>query len=362
MELDDLKRNWNAFGETDPLWSILTWPGTRGNRWDLDEFWETGRKQVAEHLERADRLGLPVEHGRALDFGCGVGRLTQALAERFDAVVGVDIAASMVAQARAYNRHGDRVSYEVNERSDLSLFEDQSFDLVFTLIVLQHMEPRYSREYMREFCRLLRPGGLAIFQLPAEPKPREPLPPEGYQAELELLELQEEEGSVVMKVRATNAGTHDWPEGHGIFLGNHWRTPDGTMLVQDDGRTIVPLPLARGESVDLALSGKLPATAGDYVLEVDLVADMIGWFKDFDSPTLVVPVAYEPEETQATATSGEEMVPVMEVYGTPRLEVEDLVFASGCFLAHVEPDIRAGASWNSYTYYVLKPPPPAVPA
>lgn len=121
---------------------------------------------VAQKLES---LGTVPVLGRALDFGCGHGRLTQALATYFPEVVGVDIAASMLAAARLANKHGDRVSYVQNVRPDLSMFADASFDFVLTALVLQHMRPEYAACYMREFLRVLRPGGVAFFQIPVEP-------------------------------------------------------------------------------------------------------------------------------------------------------------------------------------------------
>jgi SAM-dependent methyltransferase len=48
------------------------------------------------------------------------------------------------------------------------MFADCSMDFVCTNIVLQHMEPRYARAYLKEFLRVLAPGGLVIFQLPSE--------------------------------------------------------------------------------------------------------------------------------------------------------------------------------------------------
>jgi ubiquinone/menaquinone biosynthesis C-methylase UbiE len=105
---------------------------------------------------------------RALDFGCGVGRLTQALARHFERVDGVDISASMIQQANAYNQHGSRCQYVVNQRSDLRIFPDQHFDFIYSSITLQHMPPRYSRRYIAEFMRVLAPGGAVLFQLPSE--------------------------------------------------------------------------------------------------------------------------------------------------------------------------------------------------
>jgi SAM-dependent methyltransferase len=58
----------------------------------------------------------------------------------------------------------------LNERDDLSLFDDQSFDFVLSVIVLQHMPPELAKKYIAEFVRVLRSGGLAYFQIPSRLK------------------------------------------------------------------------------------------------------------------------------------------------------------------------------------------------
>src|SRR6266566_1796675 len=108
LNLPKLQRNWDLLGRTDPLWAILFDPTKRGNRWRPEEFFATGRQEVARLLADLDRVGVPVRPGRALDFGCGAGRLTQALAEPFEEVDGVDIAPSLLALAERYNRCGLR--------------------------------------------------------------------------------------------------------------------------------------------------------------------------------------------------------------------------------------------------------------
>jgi 2-polyprenyl-3-methyl-5-hydroxy-6-metoxy-1,4-benzoquinol methylase len=169
MNLEELRANWNELGATDPLWAILSVPEYKGNRWNVEEFFRSGQTAVADLLGRiGGQLDLPLRHHRALDFGCGVGRLTQALAEHFDEVHGVDIAPSMIEGAQLANRAGRRCVYHLNARDDLAIFDDGHFDFVLSEIVLQHMQPEYALRYVGELVRVLSPGGLLIFQVPYE--------------------------------------------------------------------------------------------------------------------------------------------------------------------------------------------------
>jgi SAM-dependent methyltransferase len=166
MDLQLLKRNWEAFGRDDPLWAVLTEPSRKGGLWDPDEFLATGEQEIAELFAELDSFGIEVDQGSALDFGCGAGRLTQALAGRFDRCDGVDIATSMIAAAERLNRRGERVRYHVNPSADLALFGGETFDFVLSYIVLQHMEPRYAKRYIAEFVRVLKVGAVTVFSLP----------------------------------------------------------------------------------------------------------------------------------------------------------------------------------------------------
>lgn len=170
MKLDDLRRNWDGLGRVDPLWAILAYPERHRGGWEghEDDFFATGRQAVDEVMAMLDRVGAtPSSMERAMDFGCGAGRLTQGLAGHVERVDGVDIAASMVELARRHNRAGDRVTYHLNEAGDLSLFDDDTFDLVLSIIVLQHIPNELKTGYLEEFVRVLRPGGVAAFTVPS---------------------------------------------------------------------------------------------------------------------------------------------------------------------------------------------------
>lgn len=171
-ELEKVRQVFERFGSEDPLYAALTRNELRGNRWDPDEFFATGRAQIQRVMEYVAALGLAPGRGRALDFGCGAGRLTQGLAEHFHEAVGVDIAESMVNAARGFNRHGERVSFLVNTAPDLGLFPAGSFDFVYTNKVLQHIPPDIQERYVGEFVRVLRPGGVAVFQMRNGPRIR----------------------------------------------------------------------------------------------------------------------------------------------------------------------------------------------
>ena len=158
---------WESWAQADPLWAILSDPARRGRQWDVEEFFATGKPDIDLALSQAGRFGLPARRGRALDFGCGVGRLTQALGAEFEHADGVDISDTMIDLARQYNKLGERCVYHVNLAADLALFEDRTMDFVFSTIVLQHVPPQHAATYITEFVRLLAPGGAAVFDMTA---------------------------------------------------------------------------------------------------------------------------------------------------------------------------------------------------
>jgi SAM-dependent methyltransferase len=164
--VERLSREWDELADADALWAILSNDPERRGRWDVADFFATGEREVDEVLGRADGLRRPRRHEAALDFGCGVGRLTRALADRFERVVGVDVSPEMVARARALNANCPGCTFETNVAADLGGFEDGTFDLVYSSKVLQHMSsPALACSYIAEFVRVLRPGGLVAFQL-----------------------------------------------------------------------------------------------------------------------------------------------------------------------------------------------------
>jgi SAM-dependent methyltransferase len=379
MDLKELQRNWEGLGATDPLWAVLTDPAKRDGRWNLDEFFASGEHEIANVMAAIQSLGINVNPGTALDFGCGVGRLTQALARRFQSVYGVDIAPSMIEQANRLNPY-DGCRYLVNDKDDLTLFQSELFDFIYTCIVLQHMEPRYSKKYLGEFLRTLKRGGVLVFELPAEPRPAVAVRPTAaaldraaYCARIEIVDAPRvvpAGASFEIRVTVRNQSPVTWPgenrvhQGQLIRLGNHWLTQWGEVQAFDDGRTPLPSDLPPEGTVHLTLMAQAPAAPGSYILELDLAHEWVTWFAQKGSPTTrwaIEAMRSDPAMEVAVADAS----PVaayraqaefaMEMYAVPQFEVEQIISEAGCRIVRWHETPISGPDWLAYQYVVLKP-------
>lgn len=172
MTLRRQRRSWDEIAAVDPHWAVLSEPGLRNGGWErgtaADEFRISGEREVEHVLAVAAAKGAPAERDAALDFGCGLGRLTAPLSERFGACTGVDISTEMVQRSSVLHAGRTNCTFRVNADPDLRVFATESFDLVLAELVLQHMPSnKIALGYVREFLRVLKPGGVAIFQIPA---------------------------------------------------------------------------------------------------------------------------------------------------------------------------------------------------
>lgn len=169
MSFEQVRADWTRLGDTDPLWAVHVAPDKRDGRWEVAEFLALGRAEIATARGWLDRLGLATRWSRVLDFGCGAGRLTQALAEHAEAVVGVDVSEPMLRTARALDSTGGACEFVRSDTADLEHFGDGSFDLIYSALVLQHLPRDAIAGYLAEFLRVLRPGGTAVLQCTTRP-------------------------------------------------------------------------------------------------------------------------------------------------------------------------------------------------
>lgn len=383
-ELRDLQKVWEAQAQSDPLWAILSEQDKRGRGWKLEEFFAAGEEQVAAWVERFAAAGMELRSGSAVDFGCGVGRLTQALAKRFDHVTGVDISPTMVELARRLNRHGTKARYILNSTEALAFIPSKSADLVLSFITLQHIRPDIATGYIKEFFRIAKPGAALFFQLPSHLRdeyarrdvPDVPLPADACTASLSIrpgaLPTLRAGQPVHLEVSVRNASRVEWRQARSypLNLANRWFDAAGALVVPDDGRERLPLTLPPNGEANLKLMVVVPRAPGRYTLLLDVVQEGIRWFQDAGSSplriSLEVGVAPAPEaipsakgaelSTQMAVLDGliqadYKPAPAFEMHGIPREEVFRIVRDNG---GEVLASDEHNTEWASYSYYIRK--------
>lgn len=163
---------WSGFGETDPLWSVLTdvrfRSASKPSEAVIQGFYDSGRHDLKYFRSFLARAGLDVSAFRTVaEYGCGVGRVTRFLAERFERVRAFDISTPHLDGARANVASNDLDNVDfvhVRTRDDLAAL--RGVDLFFSLIVLQHNPPPIILDILGRAFEGLNPGGVAFFQVP----------------------------------------------------------------------------------------------------------------------------------------------------------------------------------------------------
>jgi SAM-dependent methyltransferase len=388
---------WDRYAIRNPLWAILSDPAKRDRQWDTTRFFQTGISEISSLLYELSARKVVVRDQLALDFGCGVGRLTQALASHFKQVVGVDISPVMIDIARSFNRFSERVTYVVVGGSDFSPIRDARFDFIVTRITLQHIVPNLSLQYVSALCRSLSTGGVLVFQLPShkreQPERCSPpsvglMPDEAYRAAIAFQNVKDgtlKPGArITLNLQIVNLSAFAWSQRDfgRMTVGNHWLDGSGRrMLVRDDGRTGIPERVQACETCRVPLTITLPTEPGDYQCEVDLSHEGLLWFHDKGSAVERVAVQVNPtnvtlaeprplfeliedvaakEDWRAMGglpVTGAELADVepFPMYGVRQEAALDMVAQSGAEVIDVQDDRSCGDDWVSYQYFVRKP-------
>ena len=140
---------------------------------DAEAFWRRGEEVVEGMLGMADLEVGPDD--AVIDIGCGVGRLTRALAKRAGRVYGLDVSREMLRLAEQHNPDVENVEWVHGDGTGLAGIDDASVDGCFSHVVFQHIpDPEITLGYVREMGRVLRPGGWALFQVSTDPSVHQP--------------------------------------------------------------------------------------------------------------------------------------------------------------------------------------------
>jgi SAM-dependent methyltransferase len=145
-----------------------------GRREQEEEEFQQSAGDVVRNLDRElRRLPRGTDHAalRALEIGCGPGRVMLPMSLRFGEIHGVDISEEMIRLARERLACAPNAHAQVNNGADLGAFADDWFDFVYSYAVFQHIPGlEIVLGYLRETRRVLKPGGLVRCQINGLPK------------------------------------------------------------------------------------------------------------------------------------------------------------------------------------------------
>jgi ubiquinone/menaquinone biosynthesis C-methylase UbiE len=157
------------FIRREPYFTIVTDPRLlSANRTPEAErdFFQSGENDVAELYDIArQRVVVSFAPHRVLEYGCGIGRLATALAQRAEQVTAVDESPAMLAAAR----RADNITY-----TGPSELDDAKFDLVTCFLVLQRLPRARGLALLRDLLGRLDDGGVLVAQVPFH-RPAKPL-------------------------------------------------------------------------------------------------------------------------------------------------------------------------------------------
>ena len=155
---------WQRIGQIDPYFAVLAHPRFREAAKDGEtrrEFFTSGE----EHVERLfatirETLDLEFAPRRALDFGCGVGRVTIPLARRVAQVVGVDVSDSMLDEANKNCEEAGVRNVTLLKSDDGLENLPGDYDFLHSFIVFQHIPARRGATILRAMLRRLSNNGV----------------------------------------------------------------------------------------------------------------------------------------------------------------------------------------------------------
>src|ERR1700679_2562969 len=165
-----MRADWNQRAREDANYYVAF--GRRDQ--DDNEFLSTAADVIRDLEGELKRLpaDVPVAARRALEIGCGPGRLMRPMSRHFGEIHGVDVSDEMIRQAQEKLRDVPHAHPHHASGSDLALFPADHFDFVYSYAVFQHIpSAEVVFSYLRETERVLKPGGFARLQLDGLPRP-----------------------------------------------------------------------------------------------------------------------------------------------------------------------------------------------
>lgn len=169
--LRQIGNSWAKMGEQTPHWSVMANPiylPENLTDYNKEHFYESGALDINATLKRLKRHGFTFSsNSSVLDFGCGVGRLGEHLTKYFSSYVGVDVSAPHLALAEDRLSTLGCVNFKLMPLE--SVFRNDNFgrfDLIISLLTLQHNPPPLIYIFLQKLIRSIAPNGYAYLQIP----------------------------------------------------------------------------------------------------------------------------------------------------------------------------------------------------
>jgi SAM-dependent methyltransferase len=159
--------NWEEKARQNPLYGVMSVndfaaAGADPTPEQLERFFESGRRKAATWLLPWLAATATPRDAHILEFGCGMGRLVNAVLAEYTDVVGVDVSQTMVERATAYVKGTE---FRVLEESGRIPIGAATVDRVYSYAVFQHIKSwSVIVNAIGEIGRVLKPGGHARLQ------------------------------------------------------------------------------------------------------------------------------------------------------------------------------------------------------
>lgn len=173
-ELEDMKEYWDSCAQDNAMRHIAT------DDWQSEEvFHKCGERDLTNLLSNLDEEILTGNNKRALEIGCGIGRLLKPFAMRYPELelFGVDVSEEMVSKGRQRLNEFENIKLFRTGGKDLCMFDDNSFHFIYSYVVFQHIPRKFVHNYFKEVARIIDKDGCFVFQMPMleeDKKPQEP--------------------------------------------------------------------------------------------------------------------------------------------------------------------------------------------
>lgn len=173
MSAGNTDQAWKYYGEKDPYYGVLTWDSFRAvslSDRGKKAFFETGERYIDSIVKTVhEGLDPNFQPTRALDFGCGVGRLVIPLARICKSVVGVDVSEGMLSEAENNSRQQGLANVSFVKGDDALSRISGTFDFIHSFIVFQHIPPERGIAIFERMIELLKNDGIGALHFTYAP-------------------------------------------------------------------------------------------------------------------------------------------------------------------------------------------------